>query len=435
LLLFLISTIFVWGFYDVTWAETSAGVAITAAGNIDYDIETKSTTASQDVILKKDDIIIECQQLVYNGKTGVVQASGDVKITTGKIVYRTQTLNYNLNQDFGELVKFEGKLKGDSRDYYFSGNGGILAGETGTISKAVMTRCPKPKPDNVLTAKRIDYNGERVYLRRVWLKVKGIPVFFFPSLSFKTDDHDLPDVKLEYDNDDGVQVSFDYAGPVKDKRNWHYQGELSAKGTNKLGFGVKHYFGDHLSNRMNLAYDFDNFWVVDDQFIYDNGIINFKLDGLKEFSEEEETQLGIGLTRKYWETPVGRMQFGTLARRVYAFDSSKTEYGGFYWGYRLDFNPLKYAVLSYLRLDSNETNEDYRDFLEDFKLGDNFLYDISIPLSSKYSLIFDGNYNPDWNGNWVNRYYRIKYETCCFRVSAGWNDIDKSWEFSGRIKF
>ena len=398
-------------------------------------METKSTTASQDVVLKKGDTIIECQQLVYDGKTGAVQGSGDVKITTGKFVYRTQTLNYNLNDDLGELVKFEGKLKGESRDYYFSGDGGALAGETGTISKAVMTRCPKPRPDYVLTANRINYDNNRVYLQRVWLKVKGIPVFFFPSLSFKTDNRDLPDVKLEYDNEDGLQVDFDYAGPVKNNRNWHYQGGLSTKGTNRLGFGVKHYFADHLSNRVNLAYDFDNFWVVEDQVNYDNGIINFKLDGSKEFSEKEETQLGIGLTRKYWETPVGRMQFGTLARRVYAFDSSKTEYGGIYWGYRLDFNPSKHAVLSYLRLDSNETNEDYRDFLEDYKLGDNFLYDISIPISSEYSLSLDGNYNPDWNGNWVNRYYRLKYETCCFRLLAGWNDIGKSWEFSGRIKF
>ena len=298
-----------------------------------------------------------------------------------------------------------------------------------------MTSCPKPKPDYVLTAKRIDYDSERVYLRKVFLKIKGVPVFYFPRLSFKTDNNDLPDVNLEYDGEDGLQLDFDYTGPIKNNHSWHYQGELSTKGANIIGFGVKHYFGNHLDNRVNLAYNFDGFWKLSDNFNYGTRWANLSINGYQEFSDQEKTEVDFRLTRKYWETPIGRMQFSILARDVFALDSNKQEYGGTYWGHQLDFNPLKYVVLSYLRLDSEETNQDYRDFLEDYKLGDNYLYNINIPLSPKYSFVLDGNYNPDWDDDWVNRYYRIKYENCCFRLSAGWNDIDQSWEFSGRIKF
>jgi len=415
----------------------TAEVKIEAAGNVDYDMETNFATASKDVILTKGDITIECRKLIYNGKTGDVQASGNVKISTGKSVYQTETLNYNLNQETGDLPEFKGKIKGESRDYFFTGTEGTLAGKSGTISKATMTRCPKSKPDYVLRAKRIDYNGERIYLRRVVLKVKGIPLFYFPRLSFKTDNNDLPDVKLDYDHDDGLQLDIDYTGPVQNNRSWHFKGELSTKASKLIGFGVKNYFGDHLTNRTNLSFDSDGFWVIDDQFNYDTRLFNLNLDGIKEFSDDEETQLGIRLTRKYWKTFIGRWQFGVLARDLYALDSSNQEYGGTYWGHQLDYNPIKYVVLSYLRLDSDETNEDYGDFLEDedFKLGDNYLYNISIPLTEKYSLGLDGTYNADFDGYWVCRFYRIKYENCCFRLSAGWDDVDKSWEFKTKIKF
>lgn len=413
----------------------TAEVKIEATGNVDYDMETNFATASKDVTLTKGDITIECQELIYNGKTGDVQASGNVKISTNKFVYQTESLNYNLNQEIGNLAEFKGKIKGDSRDYFFTGSEGRLAGETGTISQAIMTRCPKSKPDYELKAKRIDYNSERVYLRRVVLKVKGIPLFYFPRLSFKTDNNDLPDVKLDYDNEDGLQLGIDYTGPVQNNRSWHFKGELSTKASKVIGFGVKNYFGDHVSNRANLAYDSDGFWVIDDQFNYDIKFFNLNLDGIKEFSDAEETELGIRLTRKYWKTPIGKWQFGVLARDVYALDSLKQEYGGTYWGYQLDYNPIKYMTLSYLQLDSKETNEDYRDFLENFKLGDNYLYNINIPLTEKYSLGLDGTYNTDFDDYWVSRFYRIKYETCCFRLSAGWDDVDKSWEFKTRIKF
>lgn len=410
-------------------------VKIEAAGNINYDMDTNSTSASQDVVLTKEDITIECQELIYNGKTGDVQASGDVKITTAKYTYQTENLNYNLNQKMGDLAEFKGKLKEGSDDYYFTGKEGALNDEAGTVSKASMTRCPKPKPDYVLTAKRINYDNQRVYLHHAILKVKGIPIFYFPRLSFKTDNSDLPDVKLNYDDEEGLQVNFDYAGPIENRRSWHYKGELSTKGPNTVGFGVKYYFKDNLSNRVNLVYDFEGFWALDDQISYNAGLFNLYLDGIIEFSDREEKQLGIRLTRKYWETPIGKWRFGILARNVYALDSAEQEYGGTYWGHQLDYTPSKYLMFSYLGLDSEKNNEDFRDFLEDYKLGNNYLYNISIPLAKSFSLNLDGTYNPDVNNDWIRRVFGVKYEICCFRLSAGWNDISESWEMDARIKF
>lgn len=421
----------------ITWAKENetTEIKIEAAGSIDYDLETNSTTASKDVVLKKGDITIECQELAYNGKTGDVRASGNVRITTDKFVYQTEAISYNLNLDMGDLAEFKGKVKYGSDEYYFTGREGTLEGATGTISKAVMTRCPKPKPHYVLTAKQINYDDQRVYLHRVVLKVKGIPVFYFPRLSFKTDNNDLPDVRLDYDNEEGLQVNFDYAGPVENNHSWHYRGEISTKGPNRIGFGVKHYLGSHFTNRINLAYDFDNFWVLDDQINLNFRLFSLSLDGIKEFSDREETQKGISVFSNYWKTPLGDFRLGILARDVYAFDSGGNKYGGTYWGPQLNYKPFKYLMLRYLQLNSNEKNEDFRDFLEDYKLGDNYLYNIDIPLTQEYSIGLEGTYNPDVENDWVRRLYVIKYENCCFRLAAGWNDLSESWEMNARIKF
>ncbi len=429
--------IIVFGSNNVTRAEATktTQMKIEAAGNVNYDMETNWTTASKDVILTKDDITIECQRLTYNGKTGEVQASGKVKITTRNYVYQTETLIFNLNQETGNFIDFQGKIKGNSLDYQLSGKGGSLKGDTGTISKAVMTRCPNPNPDYVLTAKRLDYNNKRVYLHHAVLKVKKIPVFYFPRLSFKTDNNDLPDVEVRYDQEEGYQMDMEYAGPVKNDRVWLFKGGFSTKGTNLVGFGVNQYFGKQVNNYTNLVYDFSGFWELTNTLDYGTRLSSLSLDGIKEFSNEGTTEVTISLTRKYWETPIGRWQFGLLARDVFALDSVKEEYGGTYWGYRLDYNPSKSIFLSYLWLDSNKTNEDFRDFLDDYKLGRNYLYNVNLPISKSYSFNLSGTYNSDIEENWISRLYMIKYENCCFRLSAGWNDISESWEMNAKIKF
>ncbi len=398
-------------------------------------MSTNTTTASKNVILSKGDVTIECQNLIYDGETGVVQAFGDVKITTGDFSYQTQSLSYDLNRQTGDLAEFKGRLKGDSRDYYFFGRDGVLSQEKGVISKAAMTRCPNPNPDYLLTTKQIDYDSERVYLRNVFLKVKGVPVFFFPRLSFKRDDTDLPVVRLDYNDEDGLKVEIDIPGPVKNNQSWHYRGEISTRGTNELGYGLKYRLTDRISNTANLYYNFKGYWSLEDYVGYQARRFDLSIGGFKEFSDAEKIELGITVTGKHWQTPIGSWRAQLLARDVSALNSLEQEYGGTYWGYRLDYKPFSLLDLSYLRLNSDAENEAFGDFLEDYKLGDNYFYNIKIPLTPDYSFVVDGTYNTDDEVNWIRRFYGINYETCCFRLIMGWDDLDRSWEFSTRIKF
>lgn len=416
-------------------ADGPIEVKIEAEGSVDYDLSTNLTTASKNVVLSKGDLTIECQNLIYDGETGVVRAFGDVKISTGDYSYQTQSLYYDLNRQTGNLAEFKGRLKGDSRDYYFFGRESALSLEEGVISKAAMTRCPKPNPDYLLTTKQIDYDSERVYLRNVVLKVKGIPVFYFPRLSFKRDDADLPDIRLDYNHDDGLKVEIDAPGPVKNNWSRHYRVKVSTRGTNELGYGLKYRLTDQISNTAYLYYNFDGYWRLEDYLGYQARRFDLSIGGYKEFSDTEKTELGISLTGKHWGTPVGSWRAQLLARDVSALNSLKQEYGGIYWGYRLDYKPFSWLDLSYLRLNSEAENEAFGDFFEDYKLGDNYFYNVKIPLTPVYSFVADGTYNADNDVNWIRRFYGINYETCCFRITMGWDDLERSWEFATRIKF
>jgi hypothetical protein len=142
----------------------------------------------------------------------------------------------------------------------------------------------------------------------------------------------------------------------------------------------------------------------------------------------------LSATYKTWATPIGNWQLGLLGRQVTALDSGGVEYGGTYWGTRLNYTLGTRFSLSYLRLDSLDvTAGGYRDFLEDYWIGDNVLYNWQVPLGSVFSLGLEGAYNRSVE-EWIHRIYRITYESCCFKNSIGWDDTERNWLFSFQLK-
>ena len=97
--------------------------------------------------------------------------------------------------------------------------------------------------------------------------------------------------------------------------------------------------------------------------------------------------------------------------------------------------PHPKVVLSYLWLKSfDEKGIGFGDFLSDYKIGGNGMYSIRIPLEKDYSLDLTGTYNFE-ESEWLHRVYRVNKETCCFRTSIGWDEIENFWELTWNIKF
>jgi hypothetical protein len=417
-------------------SASASDIEIEAEGSVNFDIDKNITTATKKVKLVNEKVTIEAEELTYDGNTGLAIASGGVKLTTKNSVIESETLHYNVKDSTGTSDTFSGTVSRQASDYKISGTNFETSDEVLKLNGSSLTKCPRPKPDYLLRAKIIKITDQKTHLEKATLYVKGIPVFYFPSLTFNNDGTGIPQIDVAYNDTVGLKVKGEYSAPVNDNLDLRFRGDLSTKGNNKLGIGTDLH-GGGVSNRTDVLYDFSGFWTVEDRFAVNTPLFLFVLDGSREFSSLDRMQLGFSATRKYWDSRVGSWQFGVLARRVSVLDSSLTDYyGGTYGGFRLDYRPYQYMTLSLLRLNSFNGG-DYRDFLADYKIGSNFLYDATIPINQEFSFGVNGAYNfdQDEQERWIHRIFEVTRETCCFSTSVGWDAAMHSYIFGWRIKF
>lgn len=411
-------------------ANSNSEVMIEAEGGVDYDVQNNITTAQKKVKLVDGNLLIEAEKLVYYGESGLVEASGGVKITQDNVNYQTEAITYNLKEEVGKAGIFTGVLHEEPRDFNVSGESIVLKNGTTEIGQAKITRCPRENPDYYFSAKSISIIENRVHLKRVVLRVKGIPLFYFPSLSFSMNQA-MPETQIGYSEDDGFKFKYHYLSKLTNYTDLEFLGDLSIHGDSEVGIGLKT-GTDNQQNHFNVIYNFDDYWKIKDQLLLSSNLFELNLDGVKEFSDQDQTEIGFKLTRKYWDTATGRWQVGILARQITAKNDSDIEYGGLYSGLRLDYNPNPYATVSYLYIKSH-TDKEFGDLMEDFGIGDNLLYEFNVPLSKGFSIGLVGVYNED--DSWIKQSYTVARDSCCFKTSLTWERIENTWDFNWRIKF
>lgn len=421
------------------WAEAvPEQVLIEADGGVDYDMEHNITTATKKVKLTREQLIIYADQMIYDGNTGVVEANGNVRLNNKEGEYLTDHLTYNVFASSGNLEEFTATLKGNSRDFHLKGNNLELGTDTSKIAKVGITRCPKPNPDYVIKASRVKITGTKVQLKHVVVKVKGIPIFYLPVLSFYTD-LTMPDLQLAFSKKDGIKAKFDFMLLASSASELVFKGDIATKGDDSLlGMGYAKRWGG-LRNQFDVFYNLDGWWKLADLYTYENDLLLASVDGYREFSETKNSQFGVGLTRKYWQTGIGEWQVGVFVRKVRAFDlnsvdQSDAEYGGTYSGVQVDYRPVSNVKLSYLHINSHTTDPDYRDLMEDFGIGDNFLYEAGLNLTKDLRLSFNGAYNAS-ESKWYHQIYSITKVDCCFSPTISYDSADDSWELKAGFRF
>lgn len=411
-------------------AAANQEVKIEADGNIDYDFENNITTASEKVKLVAKDLEIEAENLIYHMDTGLAEASGSVKLTVGEAVYYTEELTYNVKEAAGFTGAVQGAVKSKPRDYKLTGEKINLKAGTVEVTKATVTRCPLEKPDYLFTSRMVIIRGELVRLEKVVLRIKGIPVFYFPSLSFKLN-KDLPDIEAGYNDEDGLRLKYKCLSVLSQNAALVFKGDLSTEDESEIGVGLDSNAGG-FRNELNLMYNFELYWKVEERFSFESPNAFLVIDGFKDYSAVEHNELGFSLTRKYWATVLGSWQFGVLGRRVWSLDDNDVKYGGVYSGIRLDYSPYPNLVVSYLGIKSY-TDDNYGDLMEDFGVGNNLLYDLKIPVGKGYSLGMSGAYNQD--DHWIHQFYGIYKTFCCFKTSLGRDVVENEWKLNWNINF
>ena len=494
------------------WAA-SAEVKIEAEGDVNYDLTNAITIASNKVKLTSDDILVETEHLIYENNTGLAHASGGVKLTkdnavnqlvadeliynhlqgnvvasgkveltsqkpeskitaakmtydlnTGRVIasggvtlwngngiYRTESVQYNINEANANLATFTGEIKGLTRDYKITGNSLETKGEQGKIGKTTLTRCTQPNPEYVLTAKKITYDSQYVHLENVVLKVLGVPVFYYPYFTFRMDEQAAPYVELGVTNEDGFWLKTEFFTPGKFISDLRYIARFTALRDSDLGVGLKTSAGA-VTNRINLLYRFDSPWKetaaapsylrVEDRFGYNTKLISLSIDGAEDFNDTtNKKELGFNLTRNYWQGWFGNWQVGIIGRNITEEIAGK-DYGGTYGGYRVDYKPNRYMTFSSLWLKSftptvskyDEGDQTYLDLMPDFKLGQNFLYNLSVPVYKEYSAGLYYTFNTS-RSMWIHRGYVFSRATDCLYTALSFDDIANKWSFNWNIRF
>ncbi len=454
------------------WAAQS-GVDIEAAGEVDFDLLTNITTASDKVKMVSDDLVMTCDTLVYNGETGIakaernvrlvksetvitadnlvynnttglVEASGKVTLSSKQGVFQTEHISYNVKTTAGQLGEFSSKIPGQDRDFLVTGKGATTSETVTEVNGASLTRCPFPKPEYQFSAKRIQIDEKTIRLEQVVLRLKGVPVFYFPKLSLNRDNKQLPRFDLGYDGDDGMKFDYDYTNRRSDSFDWRFHGKLTSQGDSKVGFGFGTHWGD-LSNQTDIEYNFDGYAILNDTLKVNSKNYALVIDGSRDFSDSTTDKIGFELTRKYWESPIGSWQLGVLGRYITTTDGG-TEYTGTYGGYKLEYRPIDNLTLGLVQLDNLNGNRQDWDYLEknylredyQYALGSNLIYNYRIPINKRLFATVDGVYNFNRSSHpndWIRQAYTLTSETCCFSTSLGWDAAENSIEFRWRIMF
>jgi hypothetical protein len=419
------------------------------AEQINYSGDDGSMEAVGGVILvdNKTGLRMETEQLIYNSGNGIVKVPGAAKITTNQAVFRLDSLTYDLKNETGYGGSLQGTVTGYVRDYQVTGTGIEFKDGVEIIFNPKVTRCLRPKPDYYFTAVQVKIESKKVRLANVLLYIKGIPVFYLPSLTLYTGnkDWDFPEIQIDYSEAKGLILEAKTTSPVKNRIDFHTNIYIETRGNSDVGAGFGYQFGRYFADQITISNDLKGTWKIKDELAYNTSDFLIVADGLKSVTgSSDERRLGLSATRKYWQGFGGSWRFKVLARYLAKFDNSGAEYGGTYAGYQLDYKPIDNLSFSVLRLDTYFGPGDYRDF--EVYPGLNLLYNWTIPLSKSFSLNLSGANNmpgtyylagvkyPDLQ-YWVHQDYKISYNSCCWSFNLGWDDVAKSWSFGPTFKF
>ncbi len=427
--------------YNAGLVEANGNVKLTSQTGIVVqserlvcDLNTGEAQATGGVHMTSPDAItLTARQLNYNNKQEFAKAVGEVKVTNGNGTFETETLNYDLKNGTGSSEAVSMVLHTKNRDALVHADSMILNGTLYHFKNLTMTRCEKSHPEYQFVAREGVYDGRYLELNNIFVQLKGVPVFYLPSKTFDMTNIWFPEIQLDYNHDDGLKFGYRYSAPMNGNMGWRIATIYRSNdySTLHLGLNMKK---ENISNYTGIYFNTDSEgYGLGDTITYDKPLFVATLDGSKSFSSNDATELGFSITRKYWESPLGRWQVGMLSRKV-SKDDGGTEYGGTYGGYRLDYNPHPYFTLSLLRLYTLEGGDDWGDYLDEFKIGSNWLYNGGIPLNQTYSLGFSGTYNST-ESLWIHQIYRIYYGTDCLKLSLGWDEAKRSMVTGFNIRF
>jgi LPS-assembly protein len=159
-----------------------------AADELTYDQNAETVTASGNVVMAYDGMLVHADQVIYNRNTGKVAVAGEIwaELSDGSII-RGQDLVIDERFENGVISNIGVILADNSR---FAAAQGTLQGRNKTtLSRAVYSPCEVCGEDDVplwqVKAVRVvhDRGKKRVTYKSAWIEAFGVPVVYTPYFS------------------------------------------------------------------------------------------------------------------------------------------------------------------------------------------------------------------------------------------------------------
>lgn len=143
------------------------------------------STLSGNVIIQQDKKYIQADQATYNNRSGNVTAFGHVLLTTKSMKLKSSEINYQINQEKGEIKNAEYTLsngQGHGSSKLLIQNGTVKT----QLSDATFSTCPpRHRSWHIASSDiKLDHNKQVGSARNVTFKVGDTPLFYSPYVSF-----------------------------------------------------------------------------------------------------------------------------------------------------------------------------------------------------------------------------------------------------------
>ncbi|MEH6756260.1 MAG: LPS assembly protein LptD [Parasphingorhabdus sp.] len=192
-----------------------------SADTVDYDFENDIVTATGDVLLNRDGYKLRSDTVIWNRKTGMVEAKGNIRSTGpdgqtayGDSIVLSDSLRDGIVDNLLIVLEDESRLAARKGERFADGSLALDNAAYTACSVTTEDGCPKNPSWQIKAVKvrydpikkRVSYDGARI-------EIFGLPVIPLPGLSHPISDENRSGVlvpNLRFDSTNGVAVSLPY---------------------------------------------------------------------------------------------------------------------------------------------------------------------------------------------------------------------------------
>jgi LPS-assembly protein len=155
-----------------------------AADYLAYNAEEESYEAKGDVILRRDEVELRSDELLWQSATQDVVAQGSASLRDAETEASGERLHYNLSTGQGQIR--DGQVFVREGNFHLVGEEIEKHSETDYfVKQGSFTTCDGEIPDWKFSASEVDVTlGGYARAKNVWFHIKDVPVLYTPYLSF-----------------------------------------------------------------------------------------------------------------------------------------------------------------------------------------------------------------------------------------------------------